>query len=503
MAPWHEAAKRNDASEMQRLILKHRGTMLHAWNSSVCASCSSRSPDHGRHWGSCHRLQCANYGSRWNGNTALHDAATAGYVDIIRLLIDCGANVSATNKRGKTPADMTSSVVVRELLRTHAGIRGVDATLDEPSESRTRQRSTRLNASTLSGAIDIVAVRQADGSLKSSTMHVRFGKLLVPFASGRRVEVLVNQRTTTFSFELGSEGEAAHSPSSEELAQLRLEAGVNYVDYQCDGCRPVVARLFLLQPWDRLVITDVDGTITRSDLRGHLPSRLAQLLGRDQRDVCALLTAISGTGHVPLYLTARPIGFAAATLQLLATAKEGDLTLPLGPLILSPTRTLDSLNREVLKRVPHAFKIRALKELRDLWPDNPFVGALGNKPTDTEAYQAVGVPLSRIFIVDPTGKLMCPDASAAKEVTSYMELCSRVPAWFPHVQPSTEALAQLALRQLPLGSPSSLVPATTLSLACQATGGSVIRCRIGQPSSEQQQAGRLVTVTLNVDETVD
>jgi phosphatidate phosphatase LPIN len=36
-----------------------------------------------------------------------------------------------------------------------------------------------LNPATLSGAIDIVVVKQADGQLSSSPFHVRFGKLSV------------------------------------------------------------------------------------------------------------------------------------------------------------------------------------------------------------------------------------------------------------------------------------------------------------------------------------
>jgi len=34
-----------------------------------------------------------------------------------------------------------------------------------------------LNAANLTGAIDIVVVKQKDGSLKSSPFHVRFGKM--------------------------------------------------------------------------------------------------------------------------------------------------------------------------------------------------------------------------------------------------------------------------------------------------------------------------------------
>ena len=34
-----------------------------------------------------------------------------------------------------------------------------------------------INPATLSGAIDVIVIRQPDGSLKCSPFHVRFGKL--------------------------------------------------------------------------------------------------------------------------------------------------------------------------------------------------------------------------------------------------------------------------------------------------------------------------------------
>ena len=34
-----------------------------------------------------------------------------------------------------------------------------------------------VNAAYLTGAVDIIAVRQADGSIKTTPFHVRFGKL--------------------------------------------------------------------------------------------------------------------------------------------------------------------------------------------------------------------------------------------------------------------------------------------------------------------------------------
>jgi phosphatidate phosphatase LPIN len=46
-----------------------------------------------------------------------------------------------------------------------------------------------LNPATLSGAIDVVVVRQPDGTLKCSPFHVRFGKLTLLRAMERTVRI--------------------------------------------------------------------------------------------------------------------------------------------------------------------------------------------------------------------------------------------------------------------------------------------------------------------------
>ena len=44
-----------------------------------------------------------------------------------------------------------------------------------------------LNRSTLSGAIDIVVIRQPDGTFKSTPFHARFGKLHLLYSSEKIV----------------------------------------------------------------------------------------------------------------------------------------------------------------------------------------------------------------------------------------------------------------------------------------------------------------------------
>jgi phosphatidate phosphatase LPIN len=50
-----------------------------------------------------------------------------------------------------------------------------------------------INSATLSGALDIVAVRQPDGSLACTPFHVRFGKLNVLRSREKVVRVFVNE----------------------------------------------------------------------------------------------------------------------------------------------------------------------------------------------------------------------------------------------------------------------------------------------------------------------
>ncbi len=53
------------------------------------------------------------------------------------------------------------------------------------------------------------------------------------------------------------------------------------------------------------------------------------------------------------------------------------------------------------------FKIAALKNIRDMFPEsqNPFAAGFGNRDTDAISYRAVGVELDKIFIINPDGEV--------------------------------------------------------------------------------------------------
>ena len=127
------------------------------------------------------------------------------------------------------------------------------------------------------------------------------------------------------------------------------------------------------------MISDIDGTITKSDVLGHiLPA-----IGHDwaQSGVAQLFSKIRNNGYHIMYLSARAIGQSTITKDYLHSVKQGGVHLPDGPLFLNPDSLLHAFKREVIDRNPEEFKISCLKEIQSLFGDkNPFFAGYGNRP---------------------------------------------------------------------------------------------------------------------------
>lgn len=65
--------------------------------------------------------------------------------------------------------------------------------------SNCREFYSEINSATLTGAIDVIVVKQEDGTYLSSPFHVRFGKIGV-FKSSEKVVSLIN--STKIFYEL-------------------------------------------------------------------------------------------------------------------------------------------------------------------------------------------------------------------------------------------------------------------------------------------------------------
>ncbi|XP_074027321.1 phosphatidate phosphatase LPIN [Leptinotarsa decemlineata] len=197
--------------------------------------------------------------------------------------------------------------------------------------------------------------------------------------------------------------------SSKQIASLNLRDGVNKVEFSVTTAYQGTTRCeCYLYKWkwdDKIVISDIDGTITKSDVLGHI----LPIVGKDwaQTGVAQLFNKIKDNGYKLLYLSARAIGQARITRDYLKSIKQGDLTMPDGPVLLNPTSLITAFHREVIERKPEQFKISCMSDIKALFPSdsNPFYAGYGNRINDVWAYTAVGIPIVRIFTINPQGEL--------------------------------------------------------------------------------------------------
>ncbi|XP_029126826.1 phosphatidate phosphatase PAH1 isoform X2 [Cajanus cajan] len=137
-------------------------------------------------------------------------------------------------------------------------------------------------------------------------------------------------------------------PSNEMIASLNLKDGQNLVTFSFSsrvlGTQQVDAHIYLWKWNAKIVISDVDGTITKSDVLGQF----MPLVGKDwtQSGVARLFSAIEENGYQLLFLSARAIVQAYLTRNFLLNLIQDGKTLPHGPVVISPNGLFPSLYRE-------------------------------------------------------------------------------------------------------------------------------------------------------------
>lgn len=222
--------------------------------------------------------------------------------------------------------------------------------------------------------------------------------------------------------------------TSDQLKSLCLKKGVNTISFSVSsayqGTATCAAKIFYWDYGIQVVISDIDGTITKSDTLGHVFT----MIGKDwtHMGVAKLYTDIANNGYHFLYLTSRAIGQADYTRDYLKKVAQDKYQLPDGPVIMSPDRLFTSLHREVIMRKPEVFKMACLRDVQRLFGGrDPFYAGFGNRITDARSYRSVNVPASRIFTIDPYGDLKLELLLGFK--SSYIHLNDLVDQIFPPI----------------------------------------------------------------------
>ncbi|KTF99978.1 hypothetical protein cypCar_00021846 [Cyprinus carpio] len=144
-------------------------------------------------------------------------------------------------------------------------------------------------------------------------------------------------------------------------ASLHLKDGPNDVVFsvttQYQGTCRCEGIIYLWNWDDKIVISDIDGTITRSDTLGHiLPT-----LGKDwtHQGIARLYHRVSQNGYKFMYCSARAIGMADMTRGYLHWVNERGTMLPMGPVLLSPSSLFSAFHsyERLCEVVDHVFPL--------------------------------------------------------------------------------------------------------------------------------------------------
>ena len=328
-----------------------------------------------------------------------------------------------------------------------------------------------------SGSMDILVIESPNDLYKSSSFHVRFGSLKVIKTKEQDIEIFVNSKKTNVTMKLSSSGDAyfqydesspqiinqqnlynkeikenlkekddlikndynlfkkkykSFFPSSNQIKQLYLKPGQNEICFVCrtssSGIQTLKSSIYLWPHNSKIVISDVDGTITRSDVLGQV----LPVIGGDwtHEGVAELYSKIANQGYKFIYLTSRAISQSTMTKKYLDSLIQEKKSLPPGPLIMSPDGVFTSLKREVIERKPHLLKIPVLSELKNLFPQDskPFYAGFGNRETDGVSYRYLDIPLNNIFIIDTSSRVL---RLGDTQKSTYKLLVDKVEEIFP------------------------------------------------------------------------
>lgn len=220
--------------------------------------------------------------------------------------------------------------------------------------------------------------------------------------------------------------------TSEQLKKLNLHTGPNPISFTVNKST-CTASMYLWRHDVPIVISDIDGTITKSDVWGHVYNAI----GKDWTHigVAKLYSDIVANGYNIFYLTSRSVGQADTTRKYLDSVVQDGWKLPKGPVIMSPDRTIAALRREVYLRKPEVFKMACLRDILSLFPGrtNPFYAGFGNRLTDALSYRTVHIPSSRIFTINSRAEVSLDLLSLNSYRSSYVTMREVVDHSFPPV----------------------------------------------------------------------
>lgn len=232
------------------------------------------------------------------------------------------------------------------------------------------------------------------------------------------------------AFEIDFDGSFAESNSATRLGHILL-AGRNPARYLLLREDRIVgvaySNIYLWSAEDRILVSDIDGTITRSNSGGIVDTVLTERYNHCHDAVCEFFSAVVTDREKMqvLYVTSRPIGLASTTRKFLDNFRQQNYRLPPGPVLGFQGNLAQLLIMELVSYRTHHFKAEILwKNVVDPFRKATgmtrgiFEAAFGNTVMDIQAYNMVSVPLKSTFLVESSTKIYSFDSESDDELVN-------------------------------------------------------------------------------------
>lgn len=137
----------------------------------------------------------------------------------------------------------------------------------------------------------------------------------------------INENKISDNKNLKIKVEKSNTPNSEIISKFNLNNGKNKITFVSNTKRygevKIDSIIYLYDDSDKLIISDVDGTITKSDILGHILPTIG--LDWSHCGIARLLKKIKLNGYKILYLTSRPIGRSEITRKFLYNVDQSKI----------------------------------------------------------------------------------------------------------------------------------------------------------------------------------
>ena len=326
--------------------------------------------------------------------------------------------------------------------------------------------------------MDIIVIKQPNGHLRSSSFHVRFSstQALTPNID---ILIYVNNKRVDMKMKLAKSGDGyfylnnldensldksdikvdddsgedyyfldnnfkklkdnkhcSLFPTEEQIEKMNLKEGKNEICFAIEtfwgGIQTIKSNIYFWSHRAKMILWDIDGTITRSDVLGVILPRLGFNWNHD--GVIELIDKMNNNGYKIVYLTARAIFQGDATHEFLNNMEKDGIKLPSGPIIMDPDGIFSSFKKGIVQKQQYLIKILSLLEIKSLFGKNNdeenFYAGFGNKETDAIAYRYLGIPLKSIFIINMSSGIV---QLGEKEKTTYLKLIESFDNYFPKI----------------------------------------------------------------------